>query len=210
MERFRNRKDAGQKLAQLLAPYQSQDSVIYALPRGGAVLGAEVAKVLKAAMDLVISRKIGHPQNPEYAIGAVSERGKPLYNESEVGNLDEQWLLAAIAKARAEAGRRRKKYLDGRRAISAKGITAIIVDDGIATGLTTRAAIAELRQRGAAKIVIAVPVIPPDAARALALEADKVLALDIPAMYLGSVGAYYENFEQVSDTQVIRLLKNTS
>lgn len=209
--RFKDRADAGQKLARLLATkYGRADGVVYALPRGGVVLGAEIAPHLHMPLDLIIARKIGHPYNPEYAIGAVTETGEPVVNPREVANLPREWFDAQVATERREARRRHHVYLDGRPPLSARGKIAIIVDDGIATGLTMEAAIRELQQRNAGSIVIAVPVAPADTAAQFANEVDDLVALDIPEYFLGGVGAYYEYFPQVTDEEVLALLRKVN
>lgn len=203
---FKDRTEAGRKLAEALKKYKGQDLVIYALPRGGVVLGYEIAKALGAPLDLVIPRKIGHPTNPEYAVCAVAEDGHMICNEAERAMLDPKWLEQAVERERQEAKRRRETYLEGRPPLSAEGKIAIIVDDGIATGLTMMLAIREIKHQKPKKIVVAIPVSPQDSAEVLKKEADELVALDIPEAYLGAVGAYYENFPQVEDAQVIRLL----
>lgn len=209
--RFKDRADAGQKLARLLAAkYGHRDGVVYALPRGGVVLGAEIAPHLHMPLDLIIARKIGHPYNPEYAIAAVTETGEPVVNTREVANLPSEWFDAQVATERREARRRHHVYLDGRPPLSARGKIAIIVDDGIATGLTMEAAIRELQQRNAGSIVIAVPVAPADTAAQFANEVDDLVALDIPEYFLGGVGAYYEYFPQVTDEEVLALLRKVN
>jgi putative phosphoribosyl transferase len=209
--RFEDRTEAGQKLAALLAPkYAHRDGIVYALPRGGVVLGAEIAPRLGMPLDLVIARKIGHPHNPEYAIGAVTETGEPVVNPQELAQIPNQWFARQVEAQRREARRRHQVYLQGRAPLSPKGTIAILVDDGIATGLTMEAAVRELRRREAGTVVVAVPVAPADTAAKLAGEVDDFLALDVPQYYLGGVGAYYDEFAQVSDEQVIALLRRTA
>jgi predicted phosphoribosyltransferase len=204
--RFRDRADAGRRLAAALAPYRGEEGVIYPLPRGGVVLGAEIAKALGMPVDLIIPRKIGHPYNEEYAICAVTETGQPVCNEFEVARVDKAWFERKVAEARVEARRRRELYLGGRKPLEVKDKTAILVDDGIATGLTMRAAIRDARDRHPATLVVAVPVAPADTAELLRQEVDDVVTLDIPEFYLGAVGAYYADFPQLSDEEVIGLL----
>lgn len=207
---FRDRTDAGRKLAQALKKYQNQDGVVYALPRGGVVLGVEVARELGMPLDLLIPRKIGHPRQPEYAIGAVVENGEMVCNQREVARLDPQWLQQEVEAERQEARRRRELYLGGREPVSVKGKTAIIVDDGIATGLTMEVAIRDARHREPARLIVAVPVAPPETAERLAREVDEFVLLDHSPYYLGAVGAYYDYFAQVTDDEVIALLRSTA
>ncbi|MBI3963922.1 MAG: phosphoribosyl transferase [Candidatus Kerfeldbacteria bacterium] len=205
---FANREDAGRQLAEALRRFHGNETVVFALPRGGVVLGAEVARVLKAPLTLSIPRKVGHPVNPEYAVCAVTERGAPVCNEQEVASLDPAWLERAIAAERKEAARRRSTYLGTKKAVSGTGKVALIVDDGVATGLTMRAAIRDVRDRKPARLVVAIPVVPADTARLLRKEADELVVLAEPAFFRGAVGAYYDDFPQVTDDEVIALLQN--
>ena len=205
--RFRDRADAGRQLAhRLAAKYAGQDGVVYALPRGGVPLGAEIARRLHLPLDLLIARKIGHPFNPEYAIGAVTESGELASNPREVAQVRTEWFQHQIEVEREEARRRHRVYLSNRAPLSAAGKLAILVDDGIATGLTMEVAIRELRRQKPARLVVAVPVAPSDTAAKFARAVDDFVALDIPEYYLGAVGAYYEDFAQVTDDEVIALL----
>ena len=205
--RFRNRTEAGQELARALDEYRDDDAVVYALPRGGVVLGAVVAQALHVPLDVVIARKIGHPTNPEYGICAISESGHLVCNEAERAAVDPQWFAQAIDRERQEAARRRERYLGGRPPMSVEGKVVIIVDDGIATGLTMFAAIEEVRGRHPRKIVVAIPIIPLDTFARLRQQVDQVVALEAPEFFLGAVGAYYDDFTQVSDDEVVRLLR---
>jgi len=204
---FLDRADAGRQLAEKLENYKGEDIIIYALPRGGVVLGYEVAKALGAPLGLVITRKIGHPHNPEYAVCAVTEDGALICSEDEKKNLDPAWLNSKVEEEKREAKRRRDVYLKNRAPLDPKGKTAVIVDDGVATGLTLRAAIRDIKQKNPKEIIVAVPVAPGDVADELKKEVDEFVALDIPNFYLGAVGAYYENFTQVEDEEVIDLLE---
>jgi putative phosphoribosyl transferase len=208
--RFRDRTDAGRRLAKALVKYRGEEGIIYPLPRGGVVLGVEIAKSLEMPIDLIIPRKIGHPFNPEYAICAVTEGGEPVCNERERASVDPQWLAEQVREARREAHRRRLLYLAGREPLEVGGKTAILVDDGIATGLTMRAAIRDARQRAPSAIVVAVPVAPADAADWLRREVDDLVLLDRPEFYLGAVGAYYDDFPQLTDAEVMTLLAKGS
>jgi predicted phosphoribosyltransferase len=208
--RFKDRVDAGRKLANALKKFQGQDGVVYALPRGGVVLGVEVARALDMPLDLLIPRKVGHPLQPEYAICAIVENGEMVCNQAEVERIDPQWLRREVDTERQEARRRRELYLSGRKAPPVSGKIAIIVDDGIATGLTMEVAIRDARQRHPAKLVVAVPVAPPDTVARLASEVDEFVVLDASPYYLGAVGAYYDYFNQVSDEEVIALMQSAA
>jgi predicted phosphoribosyltransferase len=207
--RFVDRQEAGKELAMALARYRGRDTVVYALPRGGVVLGFEVARALHASLDLVIARKIGHPHSPEYAVCAVTEKNGLVCNENERAKLDPEWLDRAVQRERQEAARRRKVYLKNVEHISPRDKTAIIVDDGIATGLSILAALQSVRAQKPRELVVAVPVAPHEIAEMLRSEADTVVILEESENYLGAVGAYYEYFPQVSDMQVIELLKRS-
>jgi predicted phosphoribosyltransferase len=205
--RFKDRTDAGRRLAQALARFRGRDGVVYALPRGGVVLGVEIARALALPLDLVIARKIGHPLSAEYAIGAVTEGGELVTNPFEVARVNAEWFRLAVEAERAEARRRRARYLGGAASLPATGKLAILVDDGIATGLTMEAAIREARRQRPVTLVVAVPVAPPDTAARLGKEVDEFVALDVDPEYLGAVGAYYDDFPQVTDDEVVQLMR---
>lgn len=204
---FRDRVEAGKMLGEALLRHRGKSTIVYALPRGGVVLGAEVAKALEAPLDLVITRKIGAPLDPEFAVCAVTEEGEPLCDPYAKAKIDQEWLEEEIERERAEVKRRRENYLKGRAPVPARGKTAIVIDDGIATGLTMRAAVKALRAKEPKEIIVAVPIAPLDTVKALEKEADKVIVLDDPRNFLGAVGAHYDDFPQVSDGEVINLLK---
>jgi putative phosphoribosyl transferase len=206
--RFRDRVDAGRRLAALLGKYKNQNAVIYALPRGGVPVAMEIARVLNCPLDLIIVRKIGHPRNPEYALGAVAEDGFLVVNEEELARVDPKWFEAEMEKQKQEAKRRRELYLQGRKPIAALGKIAIVVDDGIATGSTMWVAVKKVTQEKPAKIVVAVAVSPQETAQRFAKEVDEFVAVTIPEIFLGAIGYYYDDFSQVSDEEVIALLKS--
>lgn len=202
---FKNRADAGRRLAKLLARYQGQDGVVYALPRGGVVLGDVIAKELGFTLDIVLTKKLGHPNNPEYAIGACSEEGDPWCNPKETKHLDQTWLKEETERIREELRRRKDRYPAPY--TCPKDKVAIIVDDGVATGYTIKAAIKEIREKKPKKLIVAVPVIPADTARDLDRMVDDLVCVERDAFFLGAVGAYYDDFAQVEDDQVIKILK---
>jgi putative phosphoribosyl transferase len=204
--RFNDREDAGRRLREALSGYRGEDIVVFALPRGGVVLGYEIAEGLGAPLDLVITRKIGYPGNEECAVCAVAEDGDMICDSSGVSMVDRDWLNSQAEKEREEAVRRRQVYLRGRAPMAVEGKTAIIVDDGVATGLTIILAIKELKHRNPKKIVVAVPVASEQAAEIIRQEADELVALDIPA-YFAAVGAYYNYFPQLTDAEVVRLME---
>ena len=203
---FKDRNDAGRQLAEKLAQYRGQDAVVLALPRGGVVVGREIAKTLGLPLDIVVTRKIGHPNNPEYAIGAVDNMGATILNDAEAATVNQAWLADEIKREIQEAMRRVKEYRGNRKPIVISGKTALIVDDGIATGLTMRLAVRSVRAQNPARTVVAVPVAPVETINDLRREADEVIVLEPPEKFLGAVGAHYIEFEQVGDDTVIRLL----
>lgn len=205
---FKDRTEAGKLLAEKLAMYKNANTVVYAIPRGGVVPAVEIARHLFAPLNLIITRKIGHPYNPEYAIAAIAENGYIVGSRNELENIDPYWLKQAIEKQKEEVKRRKVIYGADKESIDLTNKTAILVDDGIATGLTTRAAIRELRHKNPQKIIVAIPIIPQETFHILQQEADEVVSLDIPStdIFLGAVGAYYESFPPVEDNEVITLL----
>ncbi len=205
--RFHDRIDAGRQLAGLLGQYKNKNAVVYALPRGGVPVGKEIAKTLHCPLDLIIVRKIGHPLNPEYAMGAVAEDGFAMVNKEELFRVDPNWFEAEKQRQIQEAQRRRKLYLMGKEPISALGKIAILVDDGIATGSTMLVAVQKVKQEKPAKIVVAVAVSPKETARKFAAEVDEFVAVTVPEIFWGAIGYYYDDFSQVSDEEVIALLK---
>ena len=205
---FKDRADAGSKLADALHQYRGGNTVVYALPRGGVVLGAEIARNLNAPLDLMIVRKVGHPNSPEYAIAAVAEDGHTVMNTFEVNSVDKVWFDEAVRTQQEEARRRRELYTRDRPPIPATDKTAILVDDGLATGLTMFAAVQEVQHSHPRKIVVAVPVAPPHAVQELSQVADDVVALYVTPDF-GAIGAFYYRFGQVSDEEVIELMKST-
>lgn len=204
---FKDRAETGKRLAISLAKYKNQGVIIYALPRGGVVVGAQVARELSAPLEIVVTRKIGHPHNPEYAIAAISESGELVVNEDEVSKIDQNWFKEMIEKETVEAKRRRAAYA-GKPMVSPTGKIAILVDDGVATGLTILAAIKELKKYTPKKLVVAVAVSPADTAATIDKQVDEFVCLYIDQQYRGSVGAYYSSFPQVEDSQVIEILSD--
>lgn len=204
---FKDRTEAGSLLAEKLLPFKDQDVVVYTLPRGGVPLGVEVAKKLDAPLGLIITRKIGHPLNPEYAIGALSENGRAFYDDREVKKVEDDWLENTEASLRNEIKRRRLKYSGKLDTLDhGEGKLAIIVDDGIATGYTMKAAIDDVKKHHPNKIIVAIPVVPESMALELEESVDEVIAVERTRHYQGSVGSYYTNFSQVSDEEVTTLL----
>jgi len=204
---FVDRKDAGRQLADALRGYKDQPVVVFGLPRGGVVVAGEVASVLNAPLDLIVVRKIGHPLSPEYAIGAVSADGDVLTNPQETATVDQNWLAQELEHQVEEACRRRDLFLHGRETTDVSGKVAIVIDDGIATGFTVEAAVRMLRKRDPARIVLAAPVAAQDTADRLRPLVDKLVLLAIPDGMFGAIGAFYADFEQVSDDEVMAVIE---
>ena len=206
-----DRQDAGKRLAQVLRHFKGDDVVVLALPRGGIVLGAEVAKELRAPLGLVLVRKIGHPSYSEYAIGAVAEGEKPVYNENEIAGIDEEWLKEAEASAKKLIEHRRELYY-GEDLVppEVSGKTVILVDDGIATGLTMEAAVRAIQNKHPKRVLVAVPVAAQESVDTLESIADEVVVLDDPESFLGAVGAHYQQFDQVDDEEVKSLFRKVN
>jgi putative phosphoribosyl transferase len=207
MMRFLDRRDAGRRLAAELIPFAEERPVIVALPRGGVPIGVEVARTLGAPLDILAVRKLGAPGNPELGVGAVAEDGTGVLDQHSAGMLGmtQAMLDATLARESEELRRRVERYRDGRPSIPVSGRTVIVVDDGLATGLTDLAAVRALRKRGVRRIVVAVPVGSGESVSMLAEEADRVVCLTIPERLFG-VGMWYRDFTPVSDEQVLALL----
>ena len=205
---FPNRAEAGRLLAEKLSKYAGRDDVIVlGLPRGGVPVAYEVAKSLGAPLDIFIVRKLGVPGFEELAVGAIASGGVRVLNEDVVRALPnaDEIIEAVMAKETAELQRREQTYRDGRSAPELHDKTVILIDDGLATGATMRAAVKALRQRGVTKIVVAVPVGPPETCREFEDVADEVICATAPE-YFQAVGQYYEDFSQTSDEEVRELL----
>ena len=206
---FENRAQAGRQLAQALKRYKDQQPVVLALPRGGVPVAAEVAAALHAPLDLILVRKIGVPQQPELAMGAVVDGANPLVVRNEdivalVGIGEAEFKQVCDAEL-AEIERRRQRYLGDRPRAEVEGHTAIVIDDGVATGATTRAALRATRARKPKRLVLAVPVAPTESLPELQQEADDVVCLEDHEMF-GAIGYYYADFRQTSDQEVIDTL----
>jgi predicted phosphoribosyltransferase len=206
---FRNRADAGRQLAAALAAYKNERPVVLALPRGGVPVAAEVAAALGAPLDLVLVRKLGVPFQPELAMGAVVDGAAPIIVRNEdvirLTGVSETTLQAVCADELVEIERRRERYLGTRPRVDVAGRVAIVIDDGIATGATTRAALRALRLRGPKKLILAVPVAPTETLVAMRDEADEVVCLEDYDDF-GAIGFFYSDFRQTSDSEVIAAL----
>lgn len=204
---FADRSDAGRQLAARLSEKRYADPVVLALPRGGLPVAAEVARALGAPLDLVLVRKIGLPAQPELAIGAVvdGERPEVVVNEATRGLVSPERFAELEARQLREIERRRRLYLGERPRAPVAGRTAIVIDDGLATGATARAALHALRRQDPAKLVLAVPVAPPDTLSELTGEADEIVCLHAPSLFY-AIGQFYGDFGQLEDAEVQRIL----
>jgi len=205
--RFVDRRDAGRQLGERLLPFAYENPLVIALPRGGVPVAREVARALHAPLDFLAVRKLGAPHNPEYGIGAVAEGGVRVIDPEAVAILGlRNGVVDAIAARESEELKRRVALYRGDRApLALSGHTAIVVDDGVATGVTDTAALRALRRCGPRRLVLAVPVCPPDTESRLREEADEVICLQAPPRFFG-VGQFYEDFSQVADEEVVSIL----
>jgi predicted phosphoribosyltransferase len=206
-ERFDDRRDAGRRLAELLLPLAGERPVVVALPRGGVPVGREVADALDAPLEILAVRKLGAPHNPEYGIGAIAEDGTRVFDPEALAvlGIDGGVLDAIVARETAELQRRVSAYRAGRQPLPVAGRTVVVVDDGVATGVTDTAALRALHRKGPRRLILAVPVCAPDSAARLRDEADEVVCLAEPTRLYG-VGQWYRDFSQVSDDEVIAAL----
>ena len=210
---FHDRQEAGQRLAAELSKLGLAEPVVLALPRGGVPVAIEIAGALKAPLDLVIVRKVGAPGNPELAAAAIVDGNPPdivlNYEIVEALDLDEDDLRVLIDRERPELARRRHVYLGERQPLAIVGKTAIIADDGMATGATMKVAIQALRRRSPRLIVVAVPVAPPEVIAGLSLAADRVVCLSQPTRFL-ALSYHYRTFRQLEDEDVLSMLREYS
>lgn len=208
---FRDRHDAGRKLAGHLDRFAALEPIVVGMPRGGVPVAAEIAGHLSAPLDIVVVRKIGCPWQPELGIGAIAEGGVCVLNDAllrDLGVRPDQ-LEASTAAEEEELARRVRRYRGERAAVPVEGRTVILVDDGLATGYTARAAIETLRRAGASRVILAVPVAPRDSVTALRKVADDVVVVDTPRWFQG-VGQAYREFAQTSDEEVIAILEGAA
>lgn len=206
--RFADRRAAGRALAALVAPVVAEDALILALPRGGVPVAAEVAAAVGAPLDVWIARKLGAPSQPELGLGAIAEGDGAYLDERLVRLLDveDAALARVVARERAELARRARRYRGARPRPEVRGRVVVVVDDGVATGGTVRATLDALRKQGARRLVVAVPVGAEDSLEAIAALADEVIAV-VSARDLRAVGAWYDDFAQTTDEEVVATLE---
>lgn len=205
---FTNRLDAGRRLAERLSGRKFSQGLVLAIPRGGVVVGAEIARVLGLPLDIIIPRKIGAPYNPEMAVGAVTQDGTAIFNEELLRHfsLTQETKEKLVAQAVAEINRRMRLYRGDKPLLLWRNRTIILTDDGIATGFTVIAALRFLRKAEPERIILAVPVAPPDTLENLRSEVDELICLLVPETFM-AVGQFYYHFDQTTDQEVISLLK---
>lgn len=207
---FRDREDAGRRLGERLRGYRDEDPVIFALPRGGVPVGYEISRALEAPLDIFVSRKLGAPGHEEFGIGAVAQGGVRILNEEaiEALSIPEEYIERVSAEETGEI-ERRLNLLRGKERPEPEvgGRTAILVDDGLATGVTARAAVEALRLREPRRLVLAVPVCAAQTAQTLRSEVDELVCLETPSELM-AIGFWYEDFYQVPDEEVVELLEN--
>lgn len=210
MMEFQDRSDAGRRLAKALLHYKKRHPIVLALPRGGLPVAAEVAAALEAPLDLILVRKIGVPTQPELAMGAVVDGAAPIVVRNDeviaLSGTTSDEFEATCARELEEIERRRQLYLGDRARTEIAGQVVIVIDDGIATGATTRAALQAIRNRKPKELVLAVPVAPPDTIAQLRGEVDALICLETPELF-GAIGYFYRDFRQVSDQEVMAILK---
>ena len=210
--RFRNRTDAGRRLAAALTRYAGrQNLLVLALPRGGVPVGFEVASALRTPLDVILVRKLGVPGHEELAMGAIASGGVRIVSQDVVASLGiPDWVIAAAAASEEhELARREHAYRDDLPSPPIAGRTVLLVDDGLATGSTMRAAAAAVRSQGPERVIVAVPVAPAETCASLRAEVDEVVCLFSPAPFI-SVGMSYENFSQITDEEVRTLLERAA
>ncbi len=204
---FKDRHDAAMKLAEKLVPYKGKNGIVLAVPRGGVPIGYVIAKELGLPLEIILSKKIGHPYNPEFAIGSVSLHGALI--DDSVMDVDMDYIHREAERIFKELKSRFKLFMGDRKPATLKNKIVIVVDDGVATGSTIKATVHSIRKDNPKEIIIAVPVSPPQTAYELRNICDDFVCLSTPQEFYG-VGQFYDDFSQVSDEEVIQLLKEVN
>ena len=207
---FKDRKQAGEQLAQKLVQYKGQDTLVLAIPRGGVVVGEEVARVLDSPLDVIVTRKIGAPGNPEFAIGAIGPYDQIFLNQEAIAryNIPKEYLNAEIGRQGVEMERREKVYREGKPSLELKDKTVILVDDGIATGANVKVAVKSVKCQRPKKLILAVPVGPKETIEELKKEVDELVCLATPEIFY-AVGQFYQEFSQTTDEEVMEILRKS-
>ncbi len=208
---FRNRQEAGAMIAEKLMHYaDKKDVIVIALPRGGVATGLEIAKRLNRPLDVIIVRKIGFPGQPELAIGAMAETGAVVLNEEiiSMGGVSKEYIYRESEEKKKEIERRKELYRGGAGIPEVKGKVVILVDDGVATGATMKSAISALKREKPERIVVALPVASVEAKKSIGAMVDEIVCLQAPPDFM-AVGAYYEDFSQVTDDEVVEMLRRS-
>jgi len=210
MAYFSDRVDAGKRLASALTEFAGKNAIVLAIPRGGVVVGYEISKALHLPLDVIIPHKIGAPGNPELAIGAMTEDGTIILDEALIAyiGVPKSYIKEESERQKHEIERRLKMYRQNEPYPNLEGREVIIVDDGIATGSTMKAALSSVKNRGAKTVTVAVPVGPPSTIKELKRQADRVVCPSTPE-YFQAIGQFYADFNQTTDEEVIKLLKQS-
>ena len=208
---FKDRKQAGEQLAQKLVKYKGQDTLVLAIPRGGVVVGEEVARVLDSPLDVIVTRKIGAPGNPEFAIGAIGPYDQIFLNQEAIAryNIPKEYLNAEIGRQGVEMERREKVYREGKPPLGLKDKTVILVDDGIATGANVKVAVKSVKCQRPKKLILAVPVGPKETIEELKTQVDELVCLATPEIFY-AVGQFYQEFSQTTDEEVMEILRESA
>jgi putative phosphoribosyl transferase len=211
VDTFRDRTDAGRRLADLLACYAEERPVVLALPRGGVVTAFEIAHALHAPLDVLVVRKLGAPAQPEFGVGAIARGGVRIVDRASMrlAGMDEDDLQGVLAAETRELERRERRYRSGRAPLDVRGRTVILVDDGIATGVSIRAAIAAVRKAGAQRVIVAAGVCAPQSANELRGDVDDLVCAIMPEE-LTAVGLYFDDFRPIEDEEVVALLERAA
>ena len=206
---FKDREQAGRQLAEKLQKYKGKDTIILAIPRGGLVIGFVLAKALGAPLDIIVTKKIGYPGDPEYAIGAVGPNKAVIVNEDAAKDVPKDYIDEQVKEISAAINEKYRKYKGKVEIPNLKDKIVILADDGVATGSTIKVSIELIKQQQPKKIVVAIPVGPPETIHEIAQQVDEIICLEQPAAFF-AIGAFYDVFPQVEDEEAITYLKEAN
>jgi len=206
---FKDREQAGRQLAEKLQKYKGKDTIILAIPRGGLVIGFVLAKALGAPLDIIVTKKIGYPGDPEYAIGAVGPNKAVIVNEAAAKDVPKDYIDEQVKEISAAINEKYRKYKGKVEIPNLKDKIVILTDDGVATGSTIKVSIELIKQQQPKKIVVAIPVGPPETIHEIAQQVDEIICLEQPAAFF-AIGAFYDVFPQVEDEEAITYLKEAN